>query len=106
MSQTKEEIVELAKKEVCYERQIAVFGQEKADNVLNFWVMGYIKSDEYWQSTITDNKGEETKQRLYTEDEMKKRCIDYSIYWDKHKFEYNYSDREIIYNDFINQLNK
>lgn len=36
-----ENLIEVAKKEVGYKRQVAIFGQKAADNVLSFWILGF-----------------------------------------------------------------
>src|SRR6185436_3386379 len=38
---TDDEIYELGKKEIDYERHLTLFGKKKADNVLYFWMKGY-----------------------------------------------------------------
>lgn len=53
---TNETIVALAKKEIDYERQVSVFGKEKADTVLSFWLLGYASQSRpkwAWPSSMT-----------------------------------------------------
>lgn len=42
-----------------------------------------------------------TSQLSLYKESMEQHSINYSIYWDKHKFEYNQSDRSLIYKDFL-----
>lgn len=46
---TTEEVRELGKKEVAYDRQVAICGKKEADGVLYFWMKGYefAKGDEF-----------------------------------------------------------
>lgn len=92
-------------------KHIKKFNEQSGDEPVN---------RDMFSSTLTDNKGEETKQRLYTEDEMKQ-FIEYVagiykpisqsgviIYWtDSYN---NKNAPKLSTNDlltkFINQLNK
>lgn len=41
----KEELYTLAKKEIDYDRQVALCGKERADTVLQFWILGFTHNE-------------------------------------------------------------
>lgn len=50
------QVRELAKEEVGYKRQVAIFGKKAADNVLAFWMMGYKYAQKQLSSSDDDKK--------------------------------------------------
>jgi hypothetical protein len=58
---TPTEIKELAKKQIDYDRQLALCGKDNADNVLAFWIMGYTLCQDLSHPNIFANAVEQER---------------------------------------------